>query len=165
MEIHTRDFGLLDIGDDSIYTFPQGVYGFEDIDSFAVFMHEEDGFSFVYLQAARSQNPCFLVFSPFDMVPGYAPDVAKEDLALMGVDSAKDLIFLTIANVPPDVRQLSINIKSPVALNPANMTGMQVILLNEEYPVKYRPFSGAGGTGADGTGAGRKAAPSTRKGG
>jgi flagellar assembly factor FliW len=144
MEITTKDFGQIDIDKNSVYSFPQGIYGFEEVDSFAVFMHEEDGISFVYLQAVKSQHPCFLVFSPFDLVPNYEPEVSKDDMSHLGVDSEQDLIFLTIATVPPkDVKQLSINIKSPIALNPVNMSGRQVILLNEDYPVRYMPFMNA----------------------
>jgi flagellar assembly factor FliW len=141
MDVTTRDFGIIQIQDDSVYSFPQGVYGFEDVGSFAVFMHEEDGVSFVYLQAVHSPHPCFLVFSPWDMAPEYKPRVSEEDLRFFGVDSEKDLIFLVIATVPADdVRKLSINIKSPVVLNPMNMLGRQVILLNEDYSVRYHPF-------------------------
>jgi flagellar assembly factor FliW len=163
MEINTRDFGVIQIEEDSVYSFPQGVYGFEDVDSFAVFMNSEDGVSFVYLQAVNSTTPCFLVFSPWDMMPDYDPRLSREDLAFFGVESEKDLIFLTIATVPPsDVRRLSLNIKSPVVLNPLRMTGRQVILLNESYPVKYYPFladegaadpAPAGGTAAKGAAA------------
>jgi flagellar assembly factor FliW len=141
MDVTTRDFGIIQIEDDSVYSFPQGVYGFEDVDSFAVFMHDEDGVSFVYLQAVRSSHPCFLVFSPWDMAPGYDPHISEEDLRFLGVDSEKDLIFLVIATVPTeDVRKLSINTKSPVVLNPLRMIGRQVILLNEDYSVRYHPF-------------------------
>jgi flagellar assembly factor FliW len=140
MEVKTRDFGLIQIEEDSVYSFPEGIYGFEDIRSFVVFMHEEEGVSFVYLQALHSEKLCFLVFSPWDLAPGYAPAVSKEDLAFLGVESEQDLIFLTIATVPSDARRLSINIKSPIALNPLRMIGRQVILLNEDYSVKYYPF-------------------------
>jgi flagellar assembly factor FliW len=143
MDITTRDFGIIQIEDDSVYSFPQGVYGFEDVDSFAVFMHEEGGVSFVYLQSVRSTHPCFLVFSPWDLAPDYSPQVSEEDLRFFGVDSEQDLIFLVIASVPEnDVRKLSINAKSPVVLNPLRMIGRQVILLNEDYSVRHHPFLG-----------------------
>jgi flagellar assembly factor FliW len=104
-------------------------------------MHEEDGVSFVYLQAIRSPHPCFLVFSPWDMAPDYDPQMSEEDLRFFGADSEKDLIFLVIATVPADdVRKLSVNTKCPVVLNPLRMIGRQVILSNEAYSVRYRPF-------------------------
>ncbi|MDR2355188.1 MAG: flagellar assembly protein FliW [Clostridiales Family XIII bacterium] len=149
MDVTTRDFGVIQIEDDSVYSFPQGVYGFEDARSFAVFMHEEAGVSFVYLQAAHSEQPCFLVFSPWDVIPDYDPHMAEEDLRFFGVDSEKDLIFLLIATVPADdIRKLSVNAKSPVVLNPPGMIGRQVILLNEDYAVRCRPFLGPGDAAA-----------------
>jgi flagellar assembly factor FliW len=145
MDVRTRDFGVVQIEDDSVYSFPQGVYGFEDVDSFAVFMHEEDGVSFVYLQATHSAQPCFLVFSPWDMIPDYDPRMPAEDLRFFGAESEKDLIFLVIATVPADdVKKLSVNAKSPVVLDPLRMIGRQVILLNEDYSVRLRPFLGGG---------------------
>ncbi|MDR1135022.1 MAG: flagellar assembly protein FliW [Clostridiales Family XIII bacterium] len=156
MKINTRDFGVIEFDENAVYSFPRGVYGFEDVDSFVAFMHEEDGFSFVYLQAVKSQTPCFLVFSPWELLHAYAPEVEKDDLASLGVESCKDLIFLTIATVPPDdIRQLSINIKSPVVLNPKSMIGRQVILLNDDYPVKYYPFCDGKGC-KDGEGGSRR---------
>jgi len=141
MDVTTRDFGVIQIDESSVYSFPQGIYGFEDVDTYAVFMHEEDGVSFVYLQAVKTTEPCFLVFSPWDLAAFFEPKMSPDDLSLFNVESEKDLIFLTIATVPPEsARQLSINIKCPIVLSPVNMTGRQVILLNEDYPVKYRPF-------------------------
>ncbi|MDR0425103.1 MAG: flagellar assembly protein FliW [Clostridiales Family XIII bacterium] len=141
MKIDTRDFGVIDFDENAVYSFPDGIYGFEGVNSFVMFMHEDDGLSFVYMQAAESQTPCFLVFSPWELFPGYAPQVEEGDLAVLDVESWEDLIFLVIATVhPEDAKQLSINAKSPVALNPKSMIGRQVILMNDDYPVKYYPF-------------------------
>jgi flagellar assembly factor FliW len=157
MDVSTRDFGIIQIEDDSVYSFPHGVYGFEDVDSFAVFMHDEDGVSFVYLQAVHSTHPCFLVFSPWDLIPDYDPRLSEEDLRFFDAASEKDLIFLVIATVPADdVRKLSVNAKSPVVLNPLRMNGRQVILQNEDYSVRCRPFLGDGSAGpADGASEGK----------
>jgi len=37
MEINTRDFGIVQIEEDALYDFPEGVYGFEEDTCFAVF--------------------------------------------------------------------------------------------------------------------------------
>lgn len=84
--------------------------------------------------------PCFLVFEPEDFLPGYAPILSKEDLASSGAEGPEDLIFLVIANVPGAVEEMSINIKSPVVLNPKTKIGRQVILQNSDYKVRYQPF-------------------------
>jgi flagellar assembly factor FliW len=147
MEINTRDFGKIQIEDDAIYEFPDGLYGFEDDKRFAVFERAFEDISFLYLQSIDNLIPCFLVFEPWDLYPDYQPLLTNEDLALCQANNADDLIFLVIASVPSTIEELSINIKSPVVLNPKMKKARQVILQNPDYKVKYLPFQKDGKAG------------------
>ena len=140
MEISTRDFGIVSVEEDALYDFPEGLYGFEEDTRFAVFHKSFDDIDFLYLQSVLNVMPCFLVFEPEEFLPGYAPILSKEDLASCGAEGPEDLIFLVIANVPGAVEEMSINIKSPVVLNPKTKIGRQVILQNSDYKVRYQPF-------------------------
>lgn len=147
MEINTRDFGTVEVGDDAIYEFDDGLYGFEDIKRFAIFAKDYDDVSFLSLQAVDSLTPCFLVFEPWELHPNYRPMLTKEDMELCQVDDIEELIFLVIAAVPASIENLSINIKSPVVLNPKTRKARQVILQNPDYTVKYFPFNSDGKAG------------------
>lgn len=148
MDINTRDFGNVQVEDAAVYEFPDGLYGFEEDKKFAIFEKAYDDISFLYLQSADNLVPCFLVFEPWDLYPGYQPVLTKEDLTLCQVDDIDDLIFLVIASVPSTVEELSINIKSPVVLNPKTRKARQVILQNPEYKVRYLPFLKDGKAGS-----------------
>ena len=104
--------------------------------------------SFLYLQAIDGIVPCFLVFEPWDLYPDYRPVLTNEDLEICQVDDIEDLIFLVIASVPSTVAELSINIKSPVVLNPKTRKARQVILQNPDYTVRYQPFKQDGKAGS-----------------
>ncbi|MGI6731918.1 MAG: flagellar assembly protein FliW [Anaerovoracaceae bacterium] len=147
MNINTRDFGIVSVDDDAIYHFPQGIYGFEEDTQFALFKQDFDELSFLYLQSTQNIIPSFLVFEPWDFYPGYAPQISPEDLKACQVDSIEDLIFLVIATVPQSIEDLSLNIKSPVVLNPKSKQGRQVILENSDYTVRYKPFQQSGKAG------------------
>ena len=147
MEINTRDFGTVEVGEDAIYEFDDGLYGFEDIKRFAIFAKDYDDVSFLNLQAVDSLAPCFLVFEPWELHPGYRPMLTKEDMELCQVDDIEELIFLVIAAVPASIEDLSINIKSPVVLNPKTRKARQIILQNPDYTVKYFPFNSDGKAG------------------
>ncbi len=147
MEINTRDFGPVEVGEDAIYEFDDGLYGFEDVRRFAIFAREFEDVSFLNLQALDSLFPCFLVFEPWELHSDYHPVLAKEDMEFCQVDNIEDLIFLVIATVPDLIEDLSINIKSPVVLNPKTRKARQVILQNPDYPVKYFPFRPDGKAG------------------
>jgi len=140
MNVETRDFGLIEIPDESIYDFPNGIYGFEDEKQFAIFSRQIDDITLIYLQSTHGSSPCFFVFEPWDIVTDYAPELSAEDLRAAGADTADDLIFLSIATIPDSIRHMSFNIKSPVVLNPKTKKGMQVILQNPGYIVRFQPF-------------------------
>ncbi len=141
MELNTRDFGIVSVEEDAVYSFPSGLYGFENCREFAIFEKKFDDISFLYLQNTEAETPCFMVFEPWELYPNYQPMVAGEDLKASGVDTTEDLIFLTIANLPgQSLEEFSINIKSPVVLNPKTREGRQVILQNADYKVRYQPF-------------------------
>jgi len=148
MEINTRDFGVIEVEEDAIYEFDDGLYGFEDDRKFAIFQKSFDDISFLYLQSVDNIVPCFLVFEPWDLHPDYRPVLTQEDMEICGVDTIDDLIFLVIASVPASIKDLSINIKSPVVLNPKTKKARQVILQNPDYTVRYLPFHKDGKAGA-----------------
>jgi len=64
MEIQTREFGIIEVEEDALYDFPDGIYGFESEKKFAVFSRQIDEYSFLYLQSVENLFPCFLVFEP-----------------------------------------------------------------------------------------------------
>lgn len=141
IEINTRDFGVIQVEDDTIYEFSNGVYGFEEDTSFVLFEKYFDNVPFLYLQSTQNLIPCFLVFEPWDIIPNYEPSISKEDMAACDVSNIDDLILLVIATVPSSIEDLTLNIKSPIALNPKTKKARQVILQNPEYTVRYHPFN------------------------
>ncbi|MBR6014974.1 MAG: flagellar assembly protein FliW [Firmicutes bacterium] len=145
MELKTRNFGTVHVDEDAIYKFPDGLYGFEDCKEFGIFQHDYDeNLSLLYMQNTEDLFPSFLVFEPWDMYEGYDPHMDPADLKLCGADSEDDLIFLSIATLPSSLEMLSLNIKSPVVLNPKTKEARQVILTNPEYEVRYYPFQTPG---------------------
>ena len=148
IQIDTRDFGIVEVEEDAVYEFPDGIYGFEEDSRFAVFSRLFEEIPFLYLQSMRSILPCFLVFEPWDLHPDYRPLMSKEDLASCEADCIDDLIFLVIATVHEKAEELSINIKSPIVLNPKTRKARQVILQNPDYTVRYLPFQKDGKAGS-----------------
>jgi flagellar assembly factor FliW len=138
----------VEVENDAIYEFDDGLYGFEGDRKFAIFQKSFDDVSFLYLQSVENIVPCFLVFEPWEMYPDYQPILSKEDLEICGDDNINNLIFLVIASVPSYIKDLSINIKSPVVLNPKTKKARQVILQNPDYTVRYLPFHQDGKAGA-----------------
>lgn len=136
MLIHTAVFGEMEVDDTTIYKLPEGLFGFEGITDYALIAKEDEDITLLWLQAATSRVPCFVVFNPFDIITGYEPELDASDLRALAVSSPKELRYLVLAVVPEDVSQTTVNLKSPVVLNEGAHTARQVILRND-YPIRF----------------------------
>lgn len=139
MLIETRDFGPIEIQEDDIVHFPSGIYGFEDSKRFAL-LDTGSSAGIMHLQCVDAPTPRFIVLDPFAIVEDYAPEVPEEALIKLRANSVEELSLLAIAVIPEDLNASTVNLKSPVAINFKEHLGMQVILGNPDYPVRFRLF-------------------------
>lgn len=143
MVIKTKDFGFVEIDERDVLNFPNGVYAFENVKKFVILKHN-DGDPVMQLQAVESENPRFIIADPFLIVPGYDPKISEEEKAVLQADSEKDLNYFVITVIPQNIRDATANLKSPVVVNFKKKLGMQVILENDSYPIRYPLFNDEG---------------------
>lgn len=138
MRIESKDFGELEIEKEKILRFPNGLFAFEEVSEFVLI--EKDGYPQKWLQSAKGKDPRFIVFDPDDLVRGYRPVLPKEALSELGLTAGEKPRLLVIAVIPENVRDMTVNLKSPVVVNPKKGLASQVILESENYPVRHRVF-------------------------
>jgi flagellar assembly factor FliW len=136
MFIHTAVFGEIEVEASQVYKVPGGLYGFEDIDEYALITRQEEDVSLMWFQATKCPIPCFMVLDPYDVATGFEPDIEPSDLHNLAVKNYKDLRFLVLAVVPEDVTKATVNMKSPLAINEKEGIVRQVILRND-YPIRF----------------------------
>ncbi len=136
LEIKTKDFGTIQVGDEEIVHFPEGLFSFEEEKEF-VFI-KNDAYAAIWLQSARGEDPRFIVFDPLDIMKEYSPCLPGGVLETLEAESIETLCFFVIAVIPKDIRAITVNLKSPVVVNPEKRLAMQVILENEDYGVRHR---------------------------
>lgn len=137
MIVNTAVFGPMEVDSENIYSMRDGLYGFGPMGDFALISKTDDDVTLMWFQAVEQQVPCFVVFNPFDIIEGYDPEVELSDLKALGCSDADELDFLVIAVVPEDITKITVNLKSPIALNNKNNAARQVILSNKDYPIKF----------------------------
>jgi len=141
MLVETAVLGKIDIDEGGVLHFPDGLYGFEGKGDYALITREDEDITLMWLQALDSPAPCFVVFNPAEIAEGYAPKLENTDLRQLEVGSEDELSFLAIAVVPEDISQISVNLKSPIAINSRIKKARQVILSGQDYPIKYYLFT------------------------
>lgn len=139
MKVNSRYFGEVEIAEEKIIHFENGLLGFEDYKDFTILYDVEAGEEpfFSWLQCVTEQSLAFPVVNPQRVDPQYDPvleDMLLEPLGEIGED---DLVVLLLATVPKDVKKASVNMKAPLIINAATRQGVQIVAENEEYEIKH----------------------------
>lgn len=138
MNINTRIFGEIDIADNKVLNFVNGIIGFPELKRFAL-VHEpgQDNATIKWLQSLNEPTFAIPVIDPLLVRPDYVPEVSPAALVPLDSPDDKDLLILTSITVPHDLTQMAVNLMGPFVINTVNNKAAQIILENEEYPVKY----------------------------
>lgn len=133
MIIDTLSWGELEVTEDQIYHFPKGIPGFEDEREFALIKTDDSPFS--HLQSVTERNLSFLLADPFIFYPEYEFELGSSDLEELNIQS--QVVIRCMLTLQDQVDQSTINLLAPLALNPDNQIGKQVILHQTSYGTKH----------------------------
>ena len=140
MIIGTRDFGEIEISEESVYHFSQPVFGFEEYTDYVLLHDEEIGGDIVWLQSTQKSSLCFIMMDPGVIINGtFAPELPKGSEKLLGEGI---YVCWVIAVIPQNIKDATANLKSPVFLNPDSRLAAQIIL-EGDYPLRF-PITNGG---------------------
>jgi flagellar assembly factor FliW len=141
LEIATRHFGNVEIDENKIMIFKEGIFGFEDQKEFIVLYDgEEDDNPFAWLQAIKDKDICLPMVNPMAWYPSYSPDVDDEKLASIGDLDETALDVYTIVVIPDDIKDMTTNLRAPIIFNKETRNGIQVIVKDDEYDIKHNLY-------------------------
>ena len=141
MIIASRDFGEVEVKEEQLVHFPNGIYAFEEAKNYALITPLGDSTFPMWLQCVDDVSPCFIVFDPALISTDYEVSLSPDEKTLLKITDDRDITALCIAKVPADYRDTTVNMKSPLIVNKKERLGMQIILPSD-YPFRlplYRP--------------------------
>ena len=136
MLINTINFGKLDIPEDKIIHFHDGLPGFPQIHRFAVLELEELK-PFHYLLALDDPPIALYIINPFMVDPTYEFRLTDSDMEDLNSTNSAELAVFSVATIPDDPSQATINLMAPIVINEKECCGKQVILHESNYSVKH----------------------------
>ncbi len=146
MLIKTRCFGEIDLGEDKILTFERGLIGFENCRQFTILYDNEDENEaenpgrISWLQSIEEPGLALPIINPLFVKPDYNPIVEDELLRHIGeLTETNVALFLTL-NVPEDLEKMTVNLMAPLIINADTRCGAQIIVENEDYPIKFNVY-------------------------
>lgn len=140
MKIDTKYFGNLEIDATEVVEFRSPIYGFENLRRFTFLYDDSVPGPFTWMQSLEAPDVCFILVDPSAVVTGYAPELPQETQKLLELDEAAP-VWRAIAVVPRDLADATMNLKSPVVINPARKCAAQVIL-EADYPLRAKLMGG-----------------------
>ena len=139
MFIKTKIFGDVEISDDKILTFEDGIIGFPDLKHFTLIHDEEKGkdAGIRYFQSIEEPAFAMPVMNPLMVCEDYNPQVSEEFLSSLGNISDENIVVLVTVTVPTDLTKMTVNLQGPIIINSDEKKGAQIIVEGSEYPVKF----------------------------
>lgn len=137
----TRFFGEVEIDDEKILTFDNGIMGFEDMKRWTIIYDIEKGRegAISWFQSLDYPGLALPIISPYSVTERYEPIVEDELLKPLGEFKDEELLIFLIITIPSENPKLTTaNFRAPLIINPENKKGLQVIVNNEDYPIKYK---------------------------
>ena len=127
MILNTLQFGTLEIEDDNILDFKDGLIGFEEYKRFIIVTDQEYEPIF-WLVSADDPNLEFPIVNPLLFYPDYDPEIVIE---------SEEKTFFAIVSLKKELSKTTINLKAPVIIDIVNKVGEQIVVNSERYTTDH----------------------------
>ena len=133
MEIETSRFGTLDVEDERIMTFPNGLLGFPNHTRFALIQSGSENY-FFWLQSIDEPNLAFVVTDPALFFKDYEAPLREESLTELRLSDPSFAQVFVICNKVGD--WLTGNLLGPLLVNAENRLAQQIVLTDKKWTTR-----------------------------
>ena len=134
MNVQTTRFGVVDLDEQRIITFPGGLLGFASYKRFALLQPDDEGV-FYWLQSLESPELAFVVTDPALWVRDYQAAIRREQMDELSLDSLDEAQVFVIVNKYG--RSLTANLQGPLVINLKNHQAMQLVLADKRWTTRH----------------------------
>ena len=132
MKINSKFLGEIDVTENQIIFFPNGLPGFEGKHKFAFI--EIENSVFTCLQSIDEPELAFVTISPFLICHDYTFNLDQEIIDKIKINKPEDALILSLVTIPVgQPTQATANMQAPVVINQNTQLGMQMILTDKNY--------------------------------
>jgi len=144
MIINTKNFGEIEVTEESIIQFPDGILAFEDQKRFTIIENEDKDNPFQWLQSIDTPELAFVIINPFIFKKDYDFNIPESVVEKLNINSSEDVTIYSIVVVPEDLKKMTANLSGPVIINAKKKLAKQIILDDKRYNTKYPIFQDNG---------------------
>lgn len=137
MNITTKLFGEIEVDEEKMINFPQGIIGFPDLKDFLLIHDSESAGGIRWMQSIQEPAFAMPVIDPLVVSPDYNPSIEDELLKPLGDIKEENTLVLVTITVPHDIEKMTVNLKAPIVINGENRKANQIIVDDDKYVVKF----------------------------
>jgi flagellar assembly factor FliW len=139
MQIQSTRFGTIDIADDAVIEFTDGIIGLPGT-RYAL-VAQQEGSSFYWLHSVDDPSVALPVTQPWLFFPSYDVAVSDDDSAKLGLDSAEQADVFCVVRAAQELEDFTVNLRGPIVVHSDKRLGRQIINTAAEYDVRQPLFS------------------------
>jgi len=134
MEVRTTRFGVIEIAEDRVITFPDGLLGFGDRTDFCLLQPGDDA-CFFWLQSVDDADLAFVVTDPTFFEQDFSVPIRPEQMESLKIAKLEDAQVFVIVNKIGD--QLTGNFQGPLIINTLTKVGEQMVLADKRWTTRH----------------------------
>lgn len=136
MIVATSRFGKIEINENEIINFKEGILGFEKENKFCI-IDPNDQTLIIWLQSVSTPELAFPIIEPQIFKADYQAQLLPADLISVQLESQSKAYVYNILTIPGDISEMSANLKAPIVINSEKNVAKQVVLQNNKLEVKF----------------------------
>jgi len=138
--IATTRFGKVQIAQDDIINFSEGILGFNDLRRFVILDDHNDEI-FAWLQSCEMPDVAFPVLEPEIFAENYVPVLTKMDGETLKLEAGQRPRAIAIITIPDDPTQMTANLKAPILINLKLKMARQCVLQDNSLQIREPIFT------------------------
>lgn len=139
MMITTTRFGEIEVPEECIIEFANGLPGFQAETKFALFPYEPES-AFSIMQSITNPDLTFLLADPYRFYNDYAFELDDQMAVEWGFAADNPPLVYTVATIKDSLEQMTVNLLAPIVVNWSRRIGAQLIIENKNYSVQQLLF-------------------------
>ena len=138
MKVDTSRFGTLDIPDNEIVQFPDGLYGFEKETEFTLLPFNPNVESpMEWMQSLKSSHLAFVITDPYLYLQDYKLKLSEEDKKLVQLEDEEPFLTRAIVTIPENYLEMTTNLIAPLIINKDKGVAKQFVLTSMDYDTRH----------------------------
>jgi flagellar assembly factor FliW len=134
MDVETTRFGVVNVDEHRLITFPAGLLGFSAYKTYALLQPDENG-AFYWLQSLEAPELAFVVTDPTLWVRDYQVPIRREQMDQLALDSMDDAqVYVIVNKYGPS---LTANLQGPLVISAGNRRGLQLVLADKRWTTRH----------------------------